>query len=294
LKSLVYRADKDLVLAVVRGDHEVNEIKLARALGVSEVALAEGPEVESVTGAVVGFAGPIGFKGKVIVDRDAASIRDAITGANRSDTHLQHVQHGRDYQGEIAQIRKVMAGDACPKCGAALKTFRGIEAGHIFVLGTHYSSKMDASYLDKEQKKRTLVMGCYGIGVSRLVAAAVEQHNDADGLCWPMRIAPYPVHIVQMGESEAVVKAVNDLEAALAARGIETLIDDRDERPGVKFKDADLIGIPLRVTIGERALAEGNIELKPRTEKNPKNAERIPLDQAAEILSNRIREMLGE
>ncbi|HTM44478.1 MAG TPA: proline--tRNA ligase, partial [Polyangiaceae bacterium] len=200
LKSLVYRAGKELVLAIVRGDHEVNEIKLARSVGVGEVFLADASEVEKATGASVGFAGPVGFQGKIHVDREAACVPDGICGANRNDTHLKHVVHGRDYQATTAEIRNVNDDDPCPQCGGALKKYRGIEAGHIFILGTHYSAKMDAHYLDKEQKKRILVMGCYGIGVSRLVAAAVEQHHDQDGIAWPMSIAPYAVHVVQMSE----------------------------------------------------------------------------------------------
>jgi prolyl-tRNA synthetase len=290
LKSLVYRAGPELVLAVVRGDHEVNEIKLARSLGVVEVALAEGPDVHKATGAVVGFAGPVGFKGTIIVDREAANVASGICGANRNDTHLKNVVHGRDYTGTIAEIRNLVDGDGCPQCDGTLKTYRGIEAGHIFVLGTHYSAKMGAHYLDKEQQKRVLVMGCYGIGVSRLVAAAVEQHHDKDGISWPMSLAPYAVHVVQVGESEAVSQAVARLEQELDALGVECLIDDRDERPGVKFKDADLIGIPLRVTIGEKALAEGNVEFKARSERDPKKVEHIPLAQIAAFLHNRVQE----
>lgn len=292
LKSLVYRAGDQLILAVVRGDHEVNEVKLARTLGIGEVSLAEGPEVERATGAVVGFAGPVGFKGKVVVDREAASVTSGICGANQVDTHLCNVVFERDYQADVFEIRNVVDGDGCPECGAQLKKYRGIEAGHIFVLGTHYSAKMGAHYLDKSQQKRTLVMGCYGIGVSRLVAAAVEQHHDANGINWPMSIAPYQVHIVQMGESEAVVAAVNQLEQQLAALGVEVLIDDRDERPGVKFKDADLIGIPLRVTVGEKALQQGNIEFKPRSETDPKKMELVPLEQAAALLHTKVAESL--
>jgi prolyl-tRNA synthetase len=292
LKSLVYRAGDQLVLAVVRGDHEVNEVKLARALGLAEVFLAEGPDVEKATGAVVGFAGPVGFKGKIIADREAASVTSGICGANQVDTHLTNVVFDRDFSAEVAEIRSVVDGDACPECGAALKKYRGIEAGHIFVLGTHYSAKMGAHYLDKNQQKQILVMGCYGIGVSRLVAAAVEQHNDANGINWPMSIAPYQIHIVQMGESEAVVAAVHKLEQQLSALGVEVLVDDRDERPGVKFKDADLIGIPLRITVGEKALAQGNIELKPRSELDPKKIELVPLEQAATLLHAKVAESL--
>ncbi|HEX3855499.1 MAG TPA: proline--tRNA ligase, partial [Polyangiaceae bacterium] len=168
LKSLVYLADKNLVMVVLRGDHDVNELKLARALGVNEVHLASGADVEKATGAAVGFAGPIGFNGRVVIDEDAASISDAVTGANETDYHFTHVQHGRDFDAQVVSVRKVVDGDLCPSCGASLKLFRGIEAGHIFLLGTHYTSKMSATFLDEKGEHQTIVMGCYGIGVSRL------------------------------------------------------------------------------------------------------------------------------
>ena len=293
LKSLVYVAGKDLVLAVVRGDHEINEIKLAKALGVAEVNLAGAADVEKATGAAVGFAGPVGFKGKVIVDQDAAAVGDAVTGANETDYHLKHVQLGRDYQATVAELRSVQDGDVCPKCASGkLKLYRGIEAGHIFLLGTKYTSAMGASYLDEKGEQKTIIMGCYGIGVSRLVATVIEQHNDDNGIVWPMSIAPYQVHIVQVGEDAEVIAAVNELEAGLTRAGIEVLVDDREERPGVKFKDADLIGIPLRVTIGAKALKTGNVELKPRSEPDPKKAELVPLASAVETVVARVKAAL--
>ncbi len=293
LKSLVYLAGKELVLAVVRGDHDVNEIKLARALGVTEVFLAAPADVEKATGAAVGFAGPVGFSGRVFIDPDAAAVSDAITGANETDQHFVHVRLGRDFNAEIAPLRTVVAGDACPSCGAPLAIYRGIEAGHIFVLGTHYTAKMNALFLDEQGEKKPIVMGCYGIGVSRLVATIVEQHHDENGIRWPVAVAPYPVHIVQLGSAPEVVAAVNQLEKELLAASFEPLVDDRDERPGVKFKDADLIGIPFRITVGERGLKEGNVELKPRSEANPKNAQALPLASAASIVVEKIREELA-
>jgi prolyl-tRNA synthetase len=292
LKSLVYVAGKELVLAVVRGDHELNEIKLAKALGVPEVNLAGAADVEKATGAAVGFAGPVGFIGKVIVDRDAAVIGDAVTGANETDYHLKHVKLGRDYHGTVADLRSVKDGDACPSCGKSLKLYRGIEAGHIFLLGTKYTAKMGASYLDEKGEQKTIIMGCYGIGVSRLVATVIEQHHDDNGILWPMSIAPYQVHIVQVGEDAEVVAAVGELEAGLTRAGIEVLVDDREERPGVKFKDADLIGIPLRVTVGAKALKTGNVELKPRSEPDPKKAELVPVAGAVETVVARVKAAL--
>ncbi len=293
LKSLLYVAGGQVVMAVVRGDHEVNEIKLARALCVGEVFLASAADIEQATGAAVGFAGPVGFPGRLIVDRDAALVRGAISGANETDQHIKNVLRDRDYAGDVADIRAVRDGDTCPECGGQLKLYRGIEAGHIFLLGTHYSAKMNATYLDEAGEHRTLVMGCYGIGVSRLVATAVEQHHDDNGILWPMSIAPYQVHIAQLGEETEVVDTVARLERELEALGFDVLVDDRDERPGVKFKDADLIGVPLRVTVGAKALKRGGIELKPRSEPNPKAAELIPIDAAVETIAARIRDALA-
>lgn len=293
LKSLVYVAGSELVLALVRGDHELNEIKLARAVGVSEVRLASVEDIQKATGAPVGYAGPVGFSGKILIDPFAAGVADGICGANQADTHLAHVCYGRDFQATLAELRNVQASDPCPECGRPLSLYRGIEAGHIFLLGTHYSAKMGATFLDDKGESRPLVMGCYGIGVSRLVATAVEQHHDENGICWPMSIAPYQVHIVQVGAEPEVQAAVSQLERELQERDIEVLIDDRDERPGVKFKDADLIGVPLRVTVGKKALAQGGVELKARRTTDPKQAELIALDQIAQTLSQRIRQELG-
>jgi prolyl-tRNA synthetase len=289
LKSLLYVSGSEVFMAVVRGDHEISEVKLARAAGVAEVHLASAEDVERKTGAKVGFAGPVEFAGRVLIDPDAASVLDGITGANKTDYHLKHVQFGRDFEAVVAPIRAMTAGDACPKCGSGVGIFRGIEAGHIFVLGTHYTSKMGAVFLDDKGEKRPIVMGCYGIGISRLIATIVEQHADENGILWPTTVAPYPVHIVQVGESEQVKAAVKELEDKFLAQGIEPLIDDREERPGVKFKDADLVGCPYRITVGERGLKDGVVEFKPRTEPNPKAAENLPLSSAADIVAQKIR-----
>ncbi len=291
LKSLVYTAGKDVVLAVVRGDHDVNEIRLARALGVDEVFMATDAEVQKATGAAVGFAGPVGFKGKIVVDRAAAAVKNAVTGANETDQHFTGVNRGRDWEGEIADIRLATDGDGCPSCEKGkLKTYRGIEGGHIFILGTKYSEAMGATYSDDKMEKHPIVMGCYGIGVSRLVATTIEQHNDNDGIRWPVSIAPYKVHLVTIGQDEPVLTAAKKLYEELNQAGIDVLWDDRDERPGVKFKDADLLGMPFRVTIGAKALANGSVEVKPRTEPNPKNAELVPVADVARVLGERIRE----
>lgn len=295
LKSLVYTTGKEVVMAVVRGDHDVNEIRLARALGVDEVFLAADADVQKATGAAVGFAGPVGFKGKVVVDRAAALVKNASTGANETDHHFTGVNKGRDWDGDVADIRLATAGDLCPNCeGGHLKTYRGIEGGHIFILGTKYSATMGALYSDEKQEKKPIVMGCYGIGVSRLVATAIEQNNDADGIKWPMSIAPYHVHLVTIGKEENVHAAAKKLYDELREKGVDVLWDDRDERPGVKFKDADLLGMPFRVTIGAKGLANGSIELKPRTEPDPKKAELVPVENAVKVLADRVHAALGK
>jgi prolyl-tRNA synthetase len=301
LKSLLYvakdgpRANQS-VMVVVRGDHEVNEVRLAGLLGASEVFLATDADVEKATGAKVGFAGPQAGhrveRGNVYVDFDAAAVPGGVAGANKTDHHVKGVWFERDYAATPARLRKVAAGDACPRCGAPLKEYRGIEAGHIFVLGTKYSKAMNATYLDEKQASRELVMGCYGIGVSRLVATAIEQHHDENGIRWPMSLAPYQVHLVTIGREAEVLAKAEELYGALTGAGVEVLWDDRDERPGVKFKDADLIGVPLRVTLGAKALAGGNVELKPRTESDPKKAELVPVADAARVLAERVRAAL--
>jgi prolyl-tRNA synthetase len=293
LKSLLYVAGADVVMAVVRGDHEVNPVRLARAAGVDEVFLAAEADVKKATGADVGFAGPVGFKGRIFVDRAASLLRSGVAGANETDHHLRGVVRGRDWDGEVVDVRMAAAGDACPRCASGkLQAYRGIEAGHIFILGTRYSAAMEATFLDEAQQKRPIVMGCYGIGVSRLVATAVEQHNDAEGMRWPMSLAPYHVHVVTIGKDAAVTEAASTLERELQDRGVEVLWDDRDERPGVKFKDADLVGLPLRVTIGAKNLAAGHVELKPRSEPDPKKGELVPASDVAARLEKLVKDAL--
>jgi prolyl-tRNA synthetase len=278
----------------VRGDHDVNEIRLARALGVGEVFLAAEADVKKATGAAVGFAGPVGFKGRVVVDRAASQVASGVTGANETDYHLKGVVRGRDYEGDVGDIRLAVTGDACSKCAEGkLTAYKGIEAGHIFILGTHYTAKMGATFLDESQQKKDIVMGCYGIGVSRLVATTIEQHHDEDGVVWPMAIAPYHVHLCTLGKDGPLLDAAGKLYDELWSRGVEVLWDDRDERPGVKFKDADLIGVPLRVTLGGKSFAAGSIELKARTERDPKKSEAVPLAGAAERLAAMVRGSLA-
>jgi prolyl-tRNA synthetase len=298
LKSMLYvtpasekHPQGEVVMACVRGDHEVNEIKLANALGVREVHLATEADIERVTGAKVGYAGPVGFTGRVLVDPGGAELTNAVTGANKSDYHLMGVNLSRgDYKADVKDIRSAAEGDPCPRCaargeGGKFKAYKGIEGGHIFILGTHYSSKMRATFLAQDGSEKPIVMGCYGIGISRLVASAVEQHHDADGIRWPQAIAPYHVHLCTLGTEPEVMNAAKGLADALVERGIDVLWDDRDERPGVKFKDADLVGLPWRVTIGAKTIAKAECELKARSNRDPKGHELVTLADAPERIA---------
>jgi prolyl-tRNA synthetase len=289
-KTLMYVADKELVMVLVRGDHEGNDVKVAKAIGAREVRMASDAEIRDAVGPV-GFLGPVGpWKGRVIADLALDTGTGFVAGANEVDFHFRNVVLGRDYQAEIADVRAVGRGDPCVRCGGVLESHRGIEGGHIFVLGTHYSAKMRCTFLDEHNVEKPIVMGCYGIGVSRLVAAAVEQHHDADGIRWPMSIAPYHAVITPAGKGEELDRAAAQVYGALRERGVEVLWDDRDERPGVKFKDADLIGIPLRITIGKKGLAEGNVELKLRTEEE---AVLVSLDAVVDAVARKVVELGG-
>ncbi len=226
-------------------------------------------------------------------------MKNGVTGANETDYHLKNVNVTRDFTRPTSVDVRLAehGGCTCPECGKGkLQSYKGIEGGHIFILGTRYTADgpngMNATYLDEQQVKKPLVMGCYGIGVSRLVATAIEQHNDENGILWPLSIAPYHVHLVTLGKEADVAGAAEKLYAELTARGVEVLWDDRDERPGVKFKDADLIGIPMRVTIGAKGLANGNVELKPRSEPDPKKSELVPLTGATERIAGWVKQGL--
>jgi prolyl-tRNA synthetase len=269
VKTLIYQgADGGTVAVLVRGDHEVSETKLRAALGGEPVALAEESTVERLTGAPLGFAGPVGLGGRVLADHSLRGIRGAVSGANRADEHVVNVEQARDFpDAQFADLRQAHAGDACPRCdGGTLAEHRGIEVGQVFFLGTKYSQPMGATYLGADGQERPIEMGCYGIGITRTVAAAVEQHHDAAGIVWPAPLAPYGAHVVPVNVADTALRETAESVAdALEAAGIDTLLDDREERPGVKFKDADLIGLPVRVTVGPRALARGCVEVKART-----------------------------
>ena len=290
LKSLLYVAGEEVVLAVVRGDHEINEIRLARHLGADEVVLASDAAVKEATGTEIGFVGPVGFRGRIIADPDAVAVPNAIAGASETPFHYKNVNHGRDFEAEVLSIRQAASGDPCPSCGGRLELYRGIEGGHIFVLGTHYTDKMNATFLGEDGKSHSIVMGCYGIGVSRLIAAVIEQHHDEQGIRWPVPVAPYEVIITPIGKDEAPLAKATEIYETLRIAGVDVLLDDRSERPGVKFKDADLIGIPVRITVGARGLAQGTIELKKRTDAE---ATDVPVNDAAAAARAALDELRG-
>jgi prolyl-tRNA synthetase len=267
-----------LIFAVLRGDLAVSDTKMANAAGAGDLRPATEEEIRRM-GAVPGYASPISVTGMdLIVDESIPVARNLVAGANREGYHLRNVNYGRDFSGgKVADIAEAAAGAPCPECGAPLRTVRGIEVGNIFKLGTKYSAAMGAEYLDANGQRHPLVMGCYGIGVGRLMAAAVEQRHDAKGILWPDALAPFAVHIVALNvEDAAVAETANRLYDELRAKGVEVLFDDRTESAGVKFNDADLLGIPLRITVSPRNLKQGAAELKPRT---AEKAEVVPLDE---------------
>jgi prolyl-tRNA synthetase len=266
VKTLLYDTGNEPVAVLIRGDHEANEIKIKRLLGVAEIELAGPATVEKATGAPVGFAGPVGLKDvRIVADHAIKTARNVIVGANRADQHYVDVNWGRDFQvDQFADLRNAREGDRSPRKDGILRTTKGIEVGHVFMLGTKYSELMNAVYLDPNGKECLAVMGCYGIGVGRTAAAAVEQNHDEKGIIWPFPIAPFHVHLLSLGQSAGVTGATERLYEALHAAAFEALWDDRDERAGVKFNDADLVGAPYQVIIGDKGLAEGTIEVKVR------------------------------
>ena len=286
VKTLIYLGDGKPVAVMVRGDREVNEIKLAKALGVDTLALAGDAAVKEVTGAAVGFAGPVGLKKPVpvYVDFEVAVLSDFVVGANEDDAHLTGVNVERDFQAAaVGDYRTAAAGDACARCEAGhLKAYRGIEVGQVFFLGTKYSKPMGVTFLDKDGQEKPAVMGTYGIGVTRIVASAIEQNHDKDGIIWPVPLAPFEAMVLTLQHDDpAVVATAKKLYEELTAAGIDVLYDDRDERPGVKFKDADLIGIPFRLAIGKKGVAEGIVELKRR---NGTEVRKLKIDEAVKIV----------
>jgi prolyl-tRNA synthetase len=288
LKAVFYIADGRLVFVVVRGDIEVNEVKLNNALGCNDLRLATEDEAIQA-GIVAGAASPIGIKGfKVIADDSITSGTNFVAGANKPETHLRNVNYPRDFKVDlITDIAQAHAGDDCPKCGGKLSSTRGIEVGHVFKLGTFLSEKLGAFFIDAEGTSRPIVMGCYGIGLDRLLAAAIEINHDDKGIIWPVSIAPYHIYLCSLRpENPEVTTAAEKVYNELEAQGLEVLFDDRDESPGVKFNDADLLGIPFRVTVSPRTLEKNSAEIKKRSEKE---AQLVPLEGIAERLKALIK-----
>ncbi len=290
VKTLIYLADGKPVAALVRGDRTVNEVKLKKVLGATELLMASETVVRDVTGAPVGFAGPVGIKIAVWCDAEVRPMTDFVVGANEADVHYRGVNMPRDFAPvSFVDIRQAAPGDRCPRCAeGTFKGYRGIEVGHVFFLGKKYSEPMKANFLDADGHEKPMVMGCYGIGVTRIAAAAIEQHHDKDGIVWPMPIAPYEVTLLSLQGDDPNLRAVCDkLYAELEAAGIEVLYDDRDERPGVKFKDADLVGIPWRIALGKKGLAEGIVEVKAR--RSPE-VQKVKLDEAVAFIVARVQQ----
>ena len=268
IKTLIYSTEKGAIAALVRGDAEVNEAKLQRASGVKTLALADEETVKEATGAPSGFAGPLGLKIPVYADYGVRNISSGVTGANQADAHIMNVSPKRDFKAIYADLRVVRAGDGCPSCKGAFEIKRGIEVGHIFKLGTKYSESMKALFLDDKGAEKPIIMGCYGIGIGRTAAASIEQNHDEAGIIWPPPLAPFDCIIVPVNvNDEETSKASEALYSELSSNGLSALYDDRDERAGVKFKDADLIGIPVRLTVSAKTLKEGSFEIKKRNEK---------------------------
>ena len=287
VKTLIYNADGELYAFLLKGNRELNETKVCKLLGVNEIELASFADVEKVTNAKVGFAGPVGLDIKIIMDNEVSKMKNFICGANKTDYHLINANISDFEAYKVSDIAQVWEGDVCPNCGKPLVFKKGIEVGNTFKLGTKYSESMGLKFLDKENKLQPVVMGCYGIGVERCMAAVVEQNYDEYGIKWPMNVAPYQVEIVLVSlKDEVQVKVADKLYEDLKAAGIEVLYDDRDERVGVKFKDSELIGIPLRITVGKLA-GENKVEFK---ERNADDKEVISIDEAVEFIKNKVKE----
>jgi prolyl-tRNA synthetase len=293
VKTLLYVADDRGVAALVRGDDQLSEAKLKRALGVSELRMADADEVKKMSGAPQGFAGPVGLEIELVVDLRLRGATGMITGANRADLHLSGIDQQRDFPvAEFHDLREAAAGDPCPRCnGGSYQAFRGIEVGQVFYLGSKYSEAMGATYLDTAGNECVMQMGTYGIGITRTMAAAIEQNHDDDGIIWPPAIAPVQVLLLPVKWKDDDTRAASEkLYEQLLAAGVEVILDDRDERAGVKFNDADLLGIPWRVTIGPRGVKQGTVELR---ERRSGESSDLALDSAAEHIVAAVSEALA-
>ena len=291
VKTLMYSADGEIVAVVLRGDRDLNEIKLKNFLNCSELFMADESSVRAQCAAGFGSLGPLGLKTKIYADLEVAAMRNFSCGANEDDYHFINVNMGRDFIPEaVVDLRNAVEGDGCRLCSGNLKALRGIEVGHIFKLGTKYSDALNAGYRTADGEEKAMVMGCYGIGISRTLAAAVEQNNDNNGIIWPMPIAPYHVIIIPVNtKKEEQMQAAEDIYEKLIRLGVEVILDDRDERAGVKFKDADLIGIPVKITIGPKSLQEKQVEVKKRW---ADETELVSIDAVVDVICKIIKEGL--
>lgn len=291
VKTLIFLCDDRPVAALVRGDEEINEIKLKNYLACDAIELATEDIIREVTNSPRGFAGPIGIRCDVIADYSLINMKNFVVGGNKENYHIKGCNIGRDVKiKNFADVRLMKDADTCPRCGGTIHFARGIEVGHVFKLGTKYSKAMNATFLDKDGTEKYMIMGCYGIGIGRTVAACIEQSNDKDGIVWPMPIAPYQVIITPVNmKDEQLSKAAEDIYRKLDDRGVEVILDDRNERAGVKFKDADLIGIPLRITIGSKSFTEGKVEIKSR---QTGEIEAVPVEGTEDFICKKIKEEL--
>ncbi len=270
IKTLILRTESGPVAVLLRGDHDLNEVKVRNLLNVGDVELADEWTIEEVTGGPLGFSGPVGLQGiTVVADQTIRGLTSVVVGGNEADVHIVDVNPHVDFQVDrYGDLRSVVQGDPCPRCGGTLRLNKGIEVGHVFKLGVKYSEAMNAKFLDSDGNEKPMIMGCYGIGVSRTIAAAIEQNHDDDGIIFPPPIAPFSAIVTPVGAKDTEIeKTAENVYRDLWAHGIDVLLDDRDERPGVKFKDADLIGVPFRVTVGKKSLAQGKVELRDRQTK---------------------------
>ena len=269
VKTLVFDTDFGAVMVLVRGDREANEVKIKNHLGTQLLEMLPDTRFAAATGGVIGYCGPVGTRcARVLADASLKGRANWIVGGNEADTHLAGTNPGRDFpEPEWGDFTTVFAGDPCVRCGTALQIYRGIEVGHVFKLGTKYSEPMNCTYLDETGARQPMIMGCYGLGIGRTVAAAVEQSHDDDGIIWPLPIAPFEVVVTQVGKEDNVRAAAEEAYRKLLEAGIDVILDDRDERPGVKFKDADLVGFPLRIAVGAKSLANGHLEWSFRKDK---------------------------
>ncbi|HJW92980.1 MAG TPA: proline--tRNA ligase, partial [Thermoanaerobaculia bacterium] len=288
VKTLVFDTDFGPVMVLVRGDREGSEIKIKNHLGTTWMEMLSDSRFEEATGGPIGYCGPVGTTCKrVFADVSLKGMANWIVGGNKRDTHITGANAGRDFPEPVwGDFTTVFAGDPCPHCSTSLEIHRGIEVGHVFKLGTKYSESMHCTFLDEKGERQPMIMGCYGLGIGRTVASAIEQSHDDDGIVWPMPIAPFEVVVTSVGKDENVVATATDLYEKLLAAGIDVLFDDRDERPGVKFKDADLIGFPLRIAAGAKSLANGQVEWSFRKDRAKQ------LGAPGEVLQRVIEEVL--